>query len=67
MPSADVEAWERFKFLENWYGDKFGESPIVTNTALDIQGGSYDHLELLEQSYKDKKMIDDPIDETKLY
>ena len=67
MPSADVEAWERFEFLANWYGDKFGESPIVTNTALDIQGGSYDHLELLEQSYKDKKMLDDPIDETKLY
>jgi hypothetical protein len=67
MPSADVEAWERFEFLANWYGDKFGESPIVTNTALDIQGGSYDHLELLEQSYKDKKMIYDPIDETKLY
>jgi hypothetical protein len=37
------------------------------NTALDIQQGSYDHLELLEQSYKDKKMLDDPIDETKLY
>ena len=27
-------------------------SEIVMNTALDIQQGSYDHLELLEQSYK---------------
>ena len=67
IPIADKEAWDRFTFLANWHGDKFGESPIVTNTALDIQGGSYDHLELLEQSYKDKKMLDDPIDETKLY
>jgi len=67
MPSTDVVAWERFEFLENWYGDKFGDSPIVMNTALDIQQGSYDHLELLEQSYKDKVMLDDPIDETKLY
>ena len=64
---ADKEAWERFEFLANWYGDKFGDSPSVMNTGLDIREGSYDHLELLEQSYKDKKMIDEPIDEAKLY
>ena len=67
IPTVDKEAWERFEFLANWYGDKFGESPSVMNTGLDIGDGSYEHLELLEQSYKDKKMIDEPIDETKLY
>ena len=64
---ADKEAWERFEFQANWYGDKFRESPSVMNSGLDIGDGSYEHLELLEQSYKDKKMIDEPIDETKLY
>ena len=54
---ADKEAWERFEFLANWYGDKFGDSPSVMNTGLDIREGSYDHLELLEQSYKDKKRL----------
>ena len=67
IPIADKEAWDRFTFLANWHGDKFGETPSVMNTGLDIRDGSYDHLDLLEQSYKDKKMIDEPIDETKLY
>ena len=67
IPIADKEAWDRFTFLANWHGDKFGETPSVAMKGLGIEEGSYEHLELLEQSYKDKKMIDEPIDETKLY
>ena len=46
-------------FLANWHGDKFGETPNVCFSGFDIQGGSYEHLELLERCYKEKKMIDE--------
>ena len=59
IPIADKEAWGRFEFLANWYGDKFGETPNVCFSGFDIQGGSYEHLELLERCYKEKKMIDE--------
>ena len=26
IPIADKEAWDRFTFLANWHGDKFGET-----------------------------------------
>ena len=48
IPKADKEAWERFHFLYEWYGDKFDEAPSMRFTGLDIEEGSYDHLELLE-------------------
>ena len=67
IPVADKEAHDRFKFIADWYVDKFEGSPSVAMKGLGIEEGSYEHLELLEQSYKDKKMIDEPIDETKLY
>ena len=59
IPIADKEAWDRFTFLANWHGDKFGVSPNVCFSGFDIQGGSYEHLELLERCYKEKKMIDE--------
>ena len=59
IPIADKEAWDRFTFLANWHGDKFAETPNVCFSGFDIQGGSYEHLELLERCYKEKKMIDE--------
>jgi hypothetical protein len=45
--------------LANWHGDKFDETPNVCFSGFDIQEGSYEHLELLERCYKEKKMIDE--------
>ena len=59
IPIADKEAWDRFTFLANWHGDKFDETPNVCFSGFDIQEGSYEHLELLERCYKEKKMIDE--------
>ena len=59
IPIADKEAQDRFTFLANWHGDKFDETPNVCFSGFDIQGGSYEHLELLERCYKEKKMIDE--------
>ena len=41
IPIADKEAWDRFEFLANWYGDKFDETPNVcrqTNILLTFGG-----------------------------
>ena len=59
IPIADKEAWDRFTFLANWHGDKFGETPNVCFSGFDIQEGSYEHLKLLERCYKEKKMVDE--------
>ena len=59
IPIADKEAWDRFTFLANWHGDKFGETPNVCFSGFDIQEGSYKHLKLLERCYKEKKMVDE--------
>ena len=59
IPMADKEAQDRFEFLVNWHGDKFDETPNVCFSGFYIQEGSYEHLELLERSYKEKKMIDE--------
>ena len=59
IPIADKEANDRFEFLANWHGDKFDETPNGCFSGFDIQEGSYEHLELLERCYKEKKMIDE--------
>ena len=59
IPIADKEAQDRFEFLANWHGDKFDETPNVCFSGFYIQEGSYEHLELLERCYKEKKMIDE--------
>jgi hypothetical protein len=59
IPEADKEAHDRFKFIADWYVDRFEESPSVCFSGFDIQEGSYEHLELLERCYKEKKMIDE--------
>ena len=59
IPIADKEAQDRFEFLANWHRDKFDETPNVCFSGFDIQEGSYEHLELLERCYKEKKMVDE--------
>ena len=59
IPVADKEAHDRFKFIADWYVDRFEESPSVCFSGFDIQEGSYEHLELLERCYKEKKMVDE--------
>ena len=48
IPVADKEAHDRFKFIADWYVDRFEESPSVANMGLGIGNGSYEHLELLD-------------------
>ena len=67
IPLADKEAHDRFKFIADWYVDRFEESPSVAMMGLGIGEGSYEHLELLEECFKDKKMIDENVDERTLY
>ena len=59
IPIADKEAQDRFELLANWHGDKFDETPNDCFSGFYIQEGSYEYLELLERSYKEKKMIDE--------
>ena len=67
IPVADKEAHVRFKFIADWYVDKFEEEPSVAMMGLGIEEGSYEHLGLLEECFKDKKMIDEDVDEKILY
>ena len=67
IPIADKEANDRFEFLANWYVDRFEEAPSVAMMGLGIGEGSYEHLELLEECFKDKKKIDENVDEKILY
>ena len=67
IPVADKEAHDRFKFIADWYVDKFEESPSLAMMGLGIEEGSYEHLGLLEECFKDKKMINEDVDEKILY
>lgn len=59
IPTVDKQSWERFTFLANWHVDKFEEIPSVGFSGHQIDEGSYEHLELLEKAFKEKKSIDD--------
>ena len=67
IPDTDKESWERFNFLADWYESRFKEIASVANTPLQMGEGSYEHLELLEQSYRTKTKFQYEINEKFLH
>ncbi len=67
IPDTNKESWERFTFLADWYRKRFKEAPANENTPLEADEGSYEHLDLLEQSYKTKTKFQYETNEKYLY